>query len=88
VMEALNIRGFRLVDHVPTDQNRIEQLFYKTVGAYLTPYARPHDITFDTSSLDPILERAGLECPPIDADNFRTLMRYARSRCFGVCDEC
>jgi nucleoside-diphosphate-sugar epimerase len=88
LMESLNIHGFRLVDHVPTDQNRIEQLFYKTVGAYLTPYARPHDVTFDTSSLAPVLERAGLECPPVDAGNFRILMQYAKEQCFGVCEEC
>jgi nucleoside-diphosphate-sugar epimerase len=88
LMETLNIHGFQLVDHVPPDQNRIEQLYYKTVGAYLTPYARPHDVTFDTSSLEPVLERAGLECPPVDAQNFRILMQYAKSQCFGVCEEC
>jgi hypothetical protein len=82
--EVLNVNGLKLVDRIPADPNRLEALYYRTVGALVNRYALSDCISFDTRNLSRVLQNAGLRCPPVDQDSFRTLMEYAKGHYFGL----
>ena len=85
MLETLNIRGVRVVDEIPAEQNDFESFYYENVGKIFTPYISPSEkINYDTSSIEPILRDAQLTCPPIDRANFMVLMEYAKQRDFGL----
>jgi len=84
ILGGLNVTGLQMVDHVPTNKTRLESLYYKTVGGLFTSYATTDSMLFDTGSVQRVLRRAGLQCPPIDGGSFRLLMDYARGRDFGL----
>ncbi len=84
VMEALRVRGVRAVDGEPEDKNRLEELYYKTVGALFTPYVTSGPMLFDTGSVQSAVRRVGLECPPVDEENLRILFDYAAAHNFGM----
>lgn len=84
MLEMLGVEGVRRVEQVPADPNRLEALYYKTVGAIFTPYISGPPLPFDTENIRSSLARAGLACPPVDAPNFRRLMEYALAREFGA----
>lgn len=84
ILNVLGIDGTLLVGEKPVDQNKLETLYYNTVGKIYTPYTICDPMLFDTSNLQPILDRAGLRCPPVDKDNFAVLMQYAANRDFGM----
>jgi nucleoside-diphosphate-sugar epimerase len=84
ILAALNVHGVRMVDRLPSDMNRLEALYYRTVGAIFTPYVLAGPMLFDTGNLSTVLESAGLRCPPLDPHNFAVLMEYAKARKFGL----
>lgn len=84
MFETLNIQGLKHVDSIPSDMNKLESLYYKTVGKIYTPYITSDPMLFSTSNLKKILLSEGLECPAVDQGNFRALMEFARGRNFGI----
>lgn len=84
MFETLNIQGFTHVDDIPKDMNRLETLYYKTVGKIYTPYITSDPMLFDVKNLGPILSVEGLSCPEVNGDNFKALMAYARENNFGI----
>jgi nucleoside-diphosphate-sugar epimerase len=84
ILTVLNVRGVRMVDRLPSDMNRLEALYYRTVGAIFTPYVLADRMLFDTGNLSTVLESAGLSCPRLDPRNFAVLMEYAKARRFGL----
>jgi nucleoside-diphosphate-sugar epimerase len=81
---VLNVRGLKLVDRTPKDPNRLEALYYKTVGAWMNRYVLSDRVAFDMESVSRALQNAGLRCPLVDSDGFRVLMDYAKKHYFGL----
>jgi nucleoside-diphosphate-sugar epimerase len=84
MLAALQVEGVTRVDTMPDNLNDVEAMYYARVGKIYTPYVTSAPILFNTDSIRPVLERAGLQCPTIDADRFRLLMHYAREHDFGA----
>jgi hypothetical protein len=84
MLETLNICGITTVQVMPTDMNRLEELYYKTVGKIYTPYVASESMLFDTTELKKILGSSGISCPEVDSKNFTALMQYAKSKNFGI----
>jgi nucleoside-diphosphate-sugar epimerase len=82
--DALRCEGIKPVRRVPMDMDRVEALYYKTVGGIFTPYVLSEPMFFDTSSVAPVLRQAGLACPPVDDTTFPVLMDYAKAHMFGL----
>ena len=84
VMKTLNIGGVSLVDSIPENKNRLEKLYYRTVGDIFTPYAISEPMLFDTRNLESVLVKANLHCPVVNGSNFGLLMEYAKQKNFGL----
>lgn len=84
ILESLNISGPRFVDTEPTNLNRIESFYYKTVGKIFMPYAIQDPIYFLTDNLTAVTQKANLTCPPIDRENLEILLNYAKKHQFGL----
>ena len=84
ILDWLNITGPRFVDEPPTDLNRLESFYYKTVGKIFMPYATQDPIYFRTDNLTAVTTTANLTCPPIDDSNLRILLNYAKKHQFGL----
>ena len=41
-------------------------------------------MAFETTNLKPLLDRAGLKCPPVNQKALASLMTYAMERDFGL----
>ena len=82
--ETLNIQGLTHVDRVPEKTNKLEGLYYKTVGKIYTPYITSEPMLFNVDNIKQTLNEADLSCPEVDMKNFRTLMAYARKKNFGI----
>jgi nucleoside-diphosphate-sugar epimerase len=86
IMETLGIRGVTIVDRMPADRNRNEELYYRTVGRLFSPYILAAPMDFDTSTVRKVVRRASLRCPELGRDNIRVLLEYAKDRGFGLRD--
>lgn len=85
MLETINVEGVVPVETLPRDLTVIEDVYYnKSVGAIYTPYITMEPMLFSTDNLKPVLKRAGIDCPPIDSENFTTLMHFAKTRLFGL----
>lgn len=84
MLRAVNVSGVRRVDGIPADPNRLERLYYKTVGAIFTPYITAPPMLFDVSNLEAVATSTGLRCPMVDRQGFSVLMDYAKDRDFGL----
>jgi nucleoside-diphosphate-sugar epimerase len=84
LLQSMGVTRYELVEHMPQRKSRLEALCYRSAVGALLPYVRAQAVTFDTRSIRPVLERAGLECPHIDADALRVLIGYAQERNFGL----
>jgi len=84
ILEAIGVDGLTQVDAIPTELNPLEKIYYKTVGKIYTPYTVSEPMLFDTSNIRPILDQAGLSCPPVDEKNLRILLDYAVQNDFGM----
>jgi len=84
ILDWLNITGPTFVDEEPTNLNRIESFYYKTVGKIFMPYATQDPIHFLTDNLTAVTTTANLTCPPIDTQNLQILLNYAKKHQFGL----
>ena len=84
ILEWLNITGPTFVDEEPTNLNRLESFYYKTVGKIFMPYAIQDPIYFLTENLTAVTTQANLTCPPIDHENLQILLNYAKKHQFGL----
>lgn len=84
MLQSLGISGTQFVERVPERLNRLEAIYYKTVGRIFTPYITAPPMHFTTDNLDVVQRVAGLRCPPINETNFKRLMAYAVSQNFGI----
>jgi nucleoside-diphosphate-sugar epimerase len=82
--KALNISGYKYVLEEPEDKNKIEQLYYKTVGEIFTPYGLSEEIIFSLDNIKKIGAKRGLSCPPISEENYRKLLDFAMRNYFGI----
>jgi nucleoside-diphosphate-sugar epimerase len=84
MLEALGIEGVSLVEQMPEDLNRMELLYYRTVGKAFGPFMTIEPVVFDVNNLLEVLHNARLSCPAVDRKNFDVLMEYAKKRDFGL----
>lgn len=84
MLEAIGVTGVTQVDRVPGNKNALEELYYRSVGAIYTPYLTSAPMAFETTNLKPLLDRAGLKCPPVNQKALASLMAYAKERDFGL----
>ncbi|MCU0641106.1 MAG: SDR family oxidoreductase [Candidatus Margulisbacteria bacterium] len=82
--DILNISGQSYVLEEPSDKNKTEQLYYKTVGEIFTPYGLSDEIIFSRDNIRDIEAKHRLYCPAINEDNFRALLGFAAKSYFGV----
>ena len=83
-LRSLNINGATFVLEEPADKNRLEKLYYKTVGKIFIQYQIGEPILFDISNLSKFHKRSKLSCPEITKMNFSYLMEYGKHDYFGV----
>ncbi len=86
LLSSLGVTDLELVERLPARLSRMEALFYRSAVGALLPYVCAEEMTFDTRSIRPALQRAGLSCPPIDAAALRMLVGYAQEQNFGVAE--
>ncbi|MFA5113422.1 MAG: SDR family oxidoreductase [Candidatus Margulisiibacteriota bacterium] len=84
IFKTLNMHGYKYVLEEPTDKNKIEQLYYKTVGEIFTPYGLSEEITFSLDNIEKTDLAHGLSCPPINEENLNKLLAFAAHNYFGV----
>jgi hypothetical protein len=84
LLAGLGVTDYELVERVPKRMSRLEALCYRSAVGALLPYVCAEEVAFDTRSIRPVLERADLQCPTIDADALRMLIGYAQARNFGL----
>ena len=87
IFKTFNISGFSYVLTEPEDKNKIEEIYYRTVGGLFTPYGISEEIIFDTENLKNTQERKKLFCPPVDKENFQKLIDFAKEKLFGLTKE-
>jgi len=83
MFDFLKIDGVKFVNQMPEGLNKLEQLYYKSVGRIFTPYIIA-DLQFDTSNLSDIKNKNELFCPVINNEEFLKLLGYARTCNFGI----
>ncbi len=84
LLEGIGVADYELVERLPARLTRLEALFYRSAVGALLPYVCAEEMTFDTRSISTVLDRACLNCPPIDGDALRMLIGYAQERNFGL----
>ena len=86
VMELLRLERWTVVDEPPSpaDWNSHEHLYYRTVGAILTPYMSGKNMVFDLASMDQVLSVAKLPRSDVDGEAFSRLLEFAKPRRFGL----
>ena len=84
LLQELGVTRCELVEQLPERMSRLEALCYRSAVGALLPYVCAKKVTFDTRSIRPVLERAGLECPSIDGDALHALIAYAKEHNFGL----
>jgi DNA-binding response OmpR family regulator/nucleoside-diphosphate-sugar epimerase len=84
MLDSFNIKGFRQIDEIPSDLNKLEQTYYKTVGKIFTPYINAEPMIFNTDNLDAVVKKNRIYCPKIDKANLSKLIRYAKRYDFGI----
>jgi len=84
MLKLLNVKGTSVVNRIPDKKNKLEALYYKTIGGVFTPYINSKPMLFDSSNINSLLKRKKLLCPAVDSDNFLFLMRYAIKHDFQI----
>ncbi|MFM2304711.1 MAG: hypothetical protein RLZZ135_2123 [Cyanobacteriota bacterium] len=84
ILDLFKIQGIDVSETIPTSLNRIESLYFKTVGKIYTPYITSAPMIFDTQNLSTVLKNSNLECPPVDRQNFGVLLEFAKNQDFGL----
>lgn len=84
MLDALNIKGWSLVNKIPENKNQMEELYYKTVGSIFTPYLISEPIHYNYDNIIGLRDKIGISCPPMDEGNFIKLIDYAKRKYFGA----
>ena len=84
MLDAIGVKNVKMLDQMPSDKNKLEDFYYKTVGKIFDPYINCPSMYFDTENLNQIYEKFNLKCPKIDKQNFSLLMDYAKEKKFGL----
>lgn len=84
MLDEIKVKGVRCVSEIPTDCNKVEQFYYKTVGLFFTPYLVSPKMDFDVTSLNELLSLKEYQCPIVDEVSFKLLMKYACNVNFGL----
>lgn len=84
--EKIKISGITYIDRIPEDQNKIEALFYRTVGKVYAPYTVSGKMIFDLTTLDNFLKTNNIKIdrPEINMSDLDHLFTYAQSKDFGL----
>lgn len=84
MLNTLNITGVKHANCIPPQLNKLEDLYYKTVGKVFTPYITSEPILFDIENLKNVSNMTKLSCPSMNETNFLILMDYAKTQNFGL----
>jgi len=84
MLQELGISGVEFVNKTPADMNRMEKLYYKSVGRIYTPYLLENNIEFDIDNLKSFGRKHKIACPPMNEHNFRKLIGFAKEKYFGL----
>jgi len=84
ILEFLNIKGYTFVDNIPSNLNKTEKLYYKSVGRLFNDYMQNEgEQYFDCTSLITSLD-GKVTCPIVDTNNLQLLLKYAKKKNFGL----
>ncbi|MCB4782230.1 MAG: SDR family oxidoreductase [Sulfurovum sp.] len=84
IMNFLNITGYTFVEEIPEDLNKVENLYYRSVGRLFNDYMQNHgEIYFDNSSLIQSLSN-DIICPQVNNEELLVLLEYAKEKNFGI----
>ncbi|MFA5104244.1 MAG: SDR family oxidoreductase [Candidatus Margulisiibacteriota bacterium] len=84
ILQELGISGIEFINKTPTDMNRMEKLYYKSVGRIYTPYLLENNIEFYIDNLKSFGRKHKISCPPMNESNFRKLIGFAKENYFGL----
>lgn len=82
MLESINVSGVKYAKDVPVDKNRLETLYYKTVGSIYTPYITMKPMLFNVDNLQDVFDNTRIICPIVDEKNFKALMNFVVERNF------
>lgn len=83
-LDFLKIIACELVDKMPENMNRIEALYYRTVGKVFTPYVTSKPMDFDMLFESEVMQELGLNFVDINYQNFQFLLSFAQTRGYGI----
>jgi len=84
IMNFLNITGYQFVKEIPQSLNKIENLYYRSVGKLFNDYMQNKgEMYFDNSSLTQSLSN-DIFCPQINKKELLMLLEYAKQKNFGL----
>jgi len=84
MLSELGISGVEFVNKIPEDMNKIERIYYKSVGRIYTPYLLENNIRFYTDNLKDFTKKHKITCPPMNEANFGKLIGFAKENHFGL----
>jgi nucleoside-diphosphate-sugar epimerase len=79
IAEKVGLQRYEFVDCVPDSQNKVEELYYRTVGKAFTPYFMSPYHEYDTSYLMNMMRGIG---KPLMANNIKELISFAMNHNF------
>jgi len=84
IIDFLNISGCEYVREIPKELNKIESLYYRTVGKIYTPYVVNEPMDFDMSYEYSFMKDINLEFIPINNENIHSILEFAKAKDFGL----
>ena len=84
ILQLLNIGHECQVSSIPSDLNKKEAFYYKTVGKIFTPYADGAPMLFNVDNVEKILKKENLSCPQVGKKSLEILVNYAKEHNFGM----
>jgi len=77
VLEHFGIKNYEYVSEKPTDLNRFEKLYYKTVGGLFEQYITKADLNFDPTLICTVLEELNIQTDLKMKENFMDIIEFA-----------
>ncbi len=84
IIDAVGIGGVTFMDHRPTDPSMLETAYHERLGWVFADYVEHPDLTFDRTNQQELETKAGVPCPPVDAEAFAHLLAYGHDRHYGL----
>ena len=84
IIDAVGIGGVTFQDHRPTDMSMLESVYHERLGWVFADYVEHPELSFDVASQAELEEKAGVRCPPVDAQAFADLLGYGHERHYGL----